>query len=70
MSMVISLIFILFIPQGSILGTLLFLVYINDFPESTTYFSSRLYADDTSLTASGTNLNILFNDINNNLQTV
>ena len=68
--MVISLIFILFIPQGSILGTLLFLVYINDFPESTTYFSSRLYADDTSLTASGTNLNILFNDINNNLQTV
>lgn len=55
------------IPQGSISGPLLFLVYINNFPESTTYFSSRLYADDTSLTASGTNLNILLNDIHNHL---
>lgn len=55
------------IPQGSISGPLLFLVYINNFPESTTYFSSRLYVDDTSLTASGTNLNILLNDIHNHL---
>lgn len=55
------------IPQGSISGPLLFLVYINNFPESTTYFSSRLYVDDTSLTASGTNLDILLNDIHNHL---
>ena len=44
------------VPQGSILGPFLFLIYINDFEKATTYFSLRLFADDILLTATGKDL--------------
>ena len=47
------------VPQGSVLGPLLFLLYINDIHKSSKEFTFYPFADDTSLTYANDNLSAL-----------
>ena len=58
------------IPQGSILGPILFLLYINDLSQISNIFSVILYADDTTLLANNPDYSTLMRSINNELDNI
>ena len=58
------------IPQGSVLGLVLFLLYINDFHQCFDLFDSHLFADDANLIYRHKSLSVLEFDINNELNNI
>ena len=58
------------VPQGSILGPLLFLLYVNDLKNASSVLDPIMFADDTNLLYTHSNIQKLFSTVNEELASI
>ena len=58
------------VPHGSILGPLLFLIYVNDFQNCVKFSSNVSFADDTNVFLSGRNIQSVYDQGNKKLSNI
>ena len=58
------------VPQGSILGPILFILYINDLPNASETLEFQMFADDTVISIKGKDPNLLTNLFNEELKNI
>ncbi len=56
------------VPQGSILGPLIFILYVNQLPSAVKNGQCFLYADDTAIVCSRDNITDTISDLVNDLE--
>lgn len=58
------------VPQGSVLGPLLFIIYTNDLPNSLTHTNAILFADDTTIYTKSNSIVSLYEKVNYDLNSL